>query len=246
MLYVAALVSFVLGLTSALECIRNRVWGTSEELISMFNTRSDTRELIYFSTLCIVVGTTLLTFALDAGSLTHSIVSICTIAPLTLQQVAQPRWTHTIVLICIIACLANVHFMVNGSSTKMYQNVFGSLIVGMGLGLYTHVVARTPERSGFGNSLVFLLFTAVNFLMVTPFMNFRELEGDLLAKSKALTPTVEPVGPQILYLIVNSLLTFVAAFTILNAVQHPQIRMAELTIYTALIPTVFIVIETIA
>lgn len=231
-LYVPSLISLFFGLIIALDWFRIRIWGMSDEIMTVFNTTPDTRELIYFSTLCLVVGTTCLSYGLDGGVLSYTVVSACTIAPLMAQETAQPRWTSTLVILGVIACLMNAF---PGDRKITYLNVFGSIIVGLGMGLYTHVVARTPQRSGFGNTVTFLLFGAINFLICTPLVHFRELEKDLLKIDQVAAPTKS--GPLILYFIVSGLLTFLAAFSILNAVQHPKIRLADLTLYIALIPT---------
>ena len=45
------------------------------------------------------------------------------------------------------------------------------------------------------------------------------------------------VGPVILYFIFGSLLTYFGFVVTMNALQHPKIKLADLAIYAATIPT---------
>lgn len=93
--------------------------------------------------------------------------------------------------------------------------MWGSIFIGLGIGLFRHVVAKTHERSAYGQTVAFFIFTAICFILCTPILNYRELEKDILRTGGV---PEHKSGKIIVFLTVNSFLAIIGFISSINAI----------------------------
>ena len=257
--YVGALFTLIGGMLLSIPGIAIRFSSSHQsaaEQITVFSTAPSHRTPIFITSLLMLLGFTLLSYGLENGSLNCTVLNIFLVTPLVagiVSTMSTPRlgshWGTSVILLLVLACLVfGSHGQIfttgkefkNGTlepSPYEYQTIIfnscGAIALGLGFGFYRVISESTDERSGYGLSVIFLNFVAVQSLLLTPALQYRSRAADI----QNGVVSEQGVGFKILYFCVSGLLTFFASFSVANAMQHPKIKLADLAIYAAIIPT---------
>jgi len=111
-------------------------------------------------------------------------------------------------------------------------NIIGALATGVGLGLYKRLSDRTFDRSGYSKVITFTLYSCMTILLIAPLFEYRAMASQLKAGK-----TSTSIWLKLVYFIVNGVLSSIGLVSILNVVQHSDIKLAEVGMVLASIPT---------
>ena len=117
--------------------------------------------------------------------------------------------------------------------------IFGAFCVGSSLGIFKKV-AQAERRAGPRFVTSFIFYVSFALVILTPYLKYPTLSTQLHSlESAGITDyyTWSQRGLPLAFVLLLGVLSTVSAFSICNALQHPQIKMSHVSTWIVLIPT---------
>lgn len=129
-----------------------------------------------------------------------------------------------------------------------FENVFGSLLLGIGIGLYKRI-ANSQRPAAPRYCTVHIFFMSVLALTVSPYLKFPSVANQIrtMHESDFIDGKIDPMieasyyqnrGSELMFFFLNGVLLTIVIFAIANALQHPGLTESSLNCYFTFITVV--------
>lgn len=231
----------------------------SNDLMSYLAIREDSRSTAFVAVLLMVIGVLTSVFSLQYVGHALCVFSLSLVTPLaasvTFYQNMLVNWklkcvpstteptSLKIELFTLVAAIG-VLLALGGqeSVTMSMMPVFGALCVGSSLGLFKKM-AQADKRVGPKFVTTFIFYASFALVVLTPYLKYpslaqqlRQLENESSDPADSYFNGGDRAKNLAMVLFVGFLATF-AAFAVCNALQHPDVKLGQISSILVLTPS---------